>query len=71
MRLFLQITEKPSMRLVQTAVPEHTPRLSNQLIFPSLVLQTPRKRLKIPRRIIKRSRIGTPILAIHDHPPSA
>jgi hypothetical protein len=41
MRLFLQITEKPSMRLVQTAVPEHTPRLSNQLIFPSLVLQTP------------------------------
>jgi hypothetical protein len=41
MCLFLQITEKLAMRLVQTAVPEHTPRLSNQLIFPSLVLQTP------------------------------
>ena len=58
MCLFLQITEKLAMRLVQTAVPEHTPRLSNQLIFPSLVLQAPRKRLKAPCRIVKRSRIG-------------
>jgi hypothetical protein len=71
MCLLLQITEKPAMRLVQTAVPEHTPRLSNQLIFPSLVLQVPRKRLKAPCRIIKRSGIDTPIRTIHDHPPSA
>jgi hypothetical protein len=62
--LFLQITQELAMRLVQTPVPEHTPRLSGQLIFPSLVLQAPRKRLKAPCHIVKRSRIGTPILAI-------